>query len=40
MSKKLYEESYISAIANAIREKNGTNNTYRIIDMADAINNI
>lgn len=37
MSKKLYEESNIQSIANAIREKNGTENSYRVSDMADAI---
>ena len=33
MSKKLYEESDIQAIADAIREKNGTTNTYTVAEM-------
>ena len=37
MAKKLYEESSIQAIANAIREKNGETTTYKVADMAAAI---
>ena len=37
MAKKLYEESNIQAIADAIREKNGLTETYRTADMAQAI---
>ena len=37
---KLYEESCVQDIADAIRNKNGTANTYTIINMAVAINNI
>lgn len=37
MAKKLYEESNIQAIADAIREKNGTTNTYKVSEMASAI---
>lgn len=37
MANKLYEEKYIKAIADAIRIKNGTSNTYIISQMADAI---
>lgn len=37
MSKKLYEESNIQAIANAIRSKNGENETYNTSEMASAI---
>ena len=33
MAKKLYEESDIQAIADAIREKNGTTNTYTVAEM-------
>lgn len=40
MSKKLYEESNISAIANAIREKGGTEVTYKVSEMAQAIKDI
>lgn len=40
MSKKLYEESSIQDIANAIRSKNGTTNTYKVSEMAAAINDI
>ena len=31
MSKKLYEELFISGIANAIREKLGVSNTYKVV---------
>lgn len=37
---KLYEESCVQDIADAIRNKNGTANTYTIRNMAVAINNI
>lgn len=37
MAKKLYEESSVQAIANAIREKNGGTATYKIGAMAAAI---
>lgn len=37
MAKKLYEETSVQAIANAIRAKNGKTTTYKIGEMADAI---
>lgn len=37
MAKKLYEESLIQDIANAIREKNGETTTYKIGEMGEAI---
>lgn len=37
MSKKLYEESSVKAIAAAIREKNGTATKYKIGEMAAAV---
>lgn len=37
MAKKLYEEANISAIAAAIRSKNGLSDTYAVSDMANAI---
>lgn len=40
MANKLYEESSISAIANAIRAKNGSSNTYTVAQMANAITDI
>lgn len=40
MTKKLYEESSVKAIANAIRRKNGSTDTYKIGDMAAAIDAI
>ena len=40
MSKKLYEESNIQAIAASIRGKNGSATTYKVSEMADAIDNI
>lgn len=40
MAKKLYEESSVKAIANAIRGKNGSTDTYKIGDMAAAIDAI
>ena len=40
MANKLYEESSIQAIANAIRAKNGSTDTYTVAQMADAISAI
>ena len=40
MAQKLYEESNIQAIANAIRGKNGLSNTYKTSEMAAAISAI
>ncbi len=40
MGKKLYEESSIQNIANAIRSKNGSTNTYKVSDMAAAITDL
>jgi hypothetical protein len=40
MSNKLYEESDIQAIANAIRSKNGSSDTYTVSQMSSAIDNI
>lgn len=40
MSKKLYEESSIQDIANAIRNKNGLSDAYKVSEMAAAINGI
>lgn len=40
MSKKLYEESDVQAIADAIRTKNGLTDTYTISQMAAAISAI
>lgn len=40
MSKKLYEETSIQDIANAIRNKNGSTSTYKVSEMAGAINDI
>ena len=40
MSQKLYTESDIADIANAIREKNGSSDTYRVSDMGNAIRSI
>ena len=37
MAKKLYEETSVQAIANAIRAKNGETTTYKIGEMATAI---
>lgn len=37
MSKKLYEESSVQAIAAAIREKNGVATKYKVAEMADAV---
>lgn len=38
--KKLYEETDIQAVADAIREKNGSTDTYKVSEMAQAIRNI
>ena len=38
--KKLYEETHIQDIAAAIREKNGSTDTYKPSEMAEAIKNI
>lgn len=40
MAKKLYEESNIKSIANAIREKNGKTAKYKVNEMAAAIQDI
>lgn len=40
MANKLYEESDIQSIANAIRAKNGTSDKYMVSQMADAISNL
>ena len=40
MANKLYEETHIQAIANAIREKNGSADTYTVAQMGDAIRDI
>ena len=40
MSQKLYTESDIADIADAIREKNGLSDTYKVSDMANAIRSI
>ena len=40
MAKKLYEETNIQAIADAIRAKNGSTDTYKTSDMAAAISAI
>lgn len=40
MAKKLYEENSVKAIADAIRTKNGETTTYKIGEMAAAINGI
>lgn len=40
MPNKLYEESSVQAIADAIRAKNGTTTTYKIAEMAAAIDGL
>lgn len=40
MAKKLYEESSVQDIADAIREKNGSTSTYTIREMSQAINDL
>lgn len=37
MANKLYEETHIQAIANAIREKKGSTETYKVSEMAAAV---
>lgn len=37
MAKKLYEETSVQAIADAIREKTGGTETYKIAQMGDAV---
>lgn len=37
MAKKLYEENNIQGIANAIREKNGSQNVYTVAQMGNAV---
>ena len=37
MSNKLYEENDVQAIANAIRSKNGSSDTYMVSEMAQAV---
>lgn len=40
MANKLYNDTSVKAIADAIRAKNGTTNTYNVGEMASAITNI
>lgn len=40
MANKLYDDTSIKAIANAIRAKNGKTDTYTVSEMAGAINDI
>ena len=40
MAKKLYEESSVQNIADAIREKNGSTSTYTVREMSQAINDL
>ena len=40
MANVLVEEHSLIAIANAIRQKNGLNTTYKPSEMDDAINNL
>ena len=40
MANKLYNDTNIKAIANAIRAKNGKTDTYTVAEMAGAINDI
>lgn len=40
MAKRLYNEENLQDIANAIREKNGSTDTYKVSEMAEAIGNI
>ena len=40
MAMKLYEEADVQAVANAIRSKNETTNTYKLSEMATAINEL
>lgn len=38
--KKLYEETDVQAVADAIREKNGSTDTYKVSEMAQAVKDI
>ena len=40
MADKLYSEESIQNIANSIRNKNGTTNTYNVSEMSTAIDNL
>ena len=40
MSLKLYEENDVQRLANTIRNKNGTTNTYKLSEMPGAVENI
>ena len=40
MSKKLYEEEHIQAIADSIREKSGTEDTFKVSEMSAAIQSL
>ena len=40
MAKKKYEETNIQAIATAIREKTGTETTYKVADMASGVDEV
>jgi hypothetical protein len=40
MANKLYDEAAVQDIANAIREKNGTDKTYTIAEMGEAVRDI
>lgn len=40
MALKFYDSKYMTAIANAIRSKNGSTDTYLVSEMADAIGGI
>ena len=40
MANKLYEETHIQAIANAIREKTGTDTKYDVSEMATGVNEV
>lgn len=40
MANKLYEETHIQNIANAIRQKNGSSDSYTVSQMADVIKSI
>lgn len=40
MAKKLYEETHVQAVADAIRAKNGTSETYKVSEMAGAVQRI
>ena len=40
MANKKYEEADVQAIATAIREKTGTEDTYKVSDMAEGVNEV